>query len=268
MFFAFLHCVPKRPSPRMKRFIILFAVACTAAGARADLTMQQQIVTPDFNGVITMKVKGDKVRLDVNAGQPQALSTILNLNTGETITLVHGQKMFAKTQSPPAKQTKPPGTASRAPVPRPTGQTQKVGEYDTELYTWSKANGVTGTAWVAKSFPDYARIRADLTTLDQSTGADNGTSPELSKLPGMMVRSQVAGGGETLTMALISAKEGPLDDSVFGVPRGYKEVPKLQPLKPVAAPPATQKPSGKSGPTAPAPAAKTATPPAQKLPAW
>ncbi len=249
----------------MKRFFLLFTVAC-ATVARADLVMQQQIVTPDYNGVITMKVKGDKVRLDVNAGQPEALSTIMHLKTGETFTLLHGQKVFVKTQGAPAKPAKPAGTPSGAPVPRPTGQTQKVGEYDTELYTWSKANGITGTAWVAKNFPDYARIRADLAALDQTTGAGNGGSPELSKLPGMMVRSQVAGGGETLTMALISAKEGPLDDALFGVPHGYKELPKVQSLKPVATQPAPQKPAGKSTPTAPA--TKTTTPPAQKLPAW
>jgi len=251
----------------MKRFFLLFTVAC-ATVARADLVMQQQIVTPDYNGVITMKVKGDKVRLDVNAGQPQALSTIMDLNTGETTTLVHGQKMYLKTQNAPAKKNKPAGAASRAPVPRPTGQTQKVGEYDTELYTWSNANGITGTAWVAKNFPDYARVRADLAALDQTTGAGNGASPELSTLPGMVVRSQVAGGGQTLTMALISAREGSLDKSIFGVPRDYKELPRLQPLKPVVTQPPPQKPSGKPSPAAPAPASQTATPSTQKVPAW
>ena len=249
----------------MKRSLILFAVALAAASAQADLILQQQIVTPDYNGVITMNVKGDKVRLDVNAGQPQALSTILHLSTGETITLVHGQKMFVKTQGTPAKQT---SKAGAAPVPHPTGQTQKVGEYDTALYTWSKANGITGAAWVAKTFPDYARIRADLAVLDQTAGAGNGASPELSKLPGMVVRSQVTGGGETLTMALISAKEGPLADSLFGVPHGYKELPKVQPLTPAVTQPSSQKPAGNSGPASPAPAAKTTTPAAQKLPAW
>ena len=149
-------------------------------------------------------------------------------------------------------------------MPHPTGKTQKVGEYDTELYTWSSADGITGTAWVAKSFPDYARIRADLAILDKTTGADNGASPELSALPGMVVRSQVTGGGKTITMALISAKEGPLDDSFFGVPPGYKELPKVQPLKPVVTQPAPQKPSGSSASTTPATSAKISTPSAQK----
>ena len=81
----------------MKRIVILFAVIGAAAGARADLVMQQQITTPNDNGVAAIKIKGAKVRLDMYAGQPQAYSTIMDLNTGETITLMHKQKLFLKT---------------------------------------------------------------------------------------------------------------------------------------------------------------------------
>ena len=253
----------------MKRFFILFAILCAAA-ARADLVMQQQIITPSYNGVATMKVKGTKVRLDLYAGQPQALSTITDLNTGEIITLMHNQKMFVKTRRA-ADEASPAGrhgAASKVPVPHATGKTQKVGEYDTELYTWSNARGIAGTAWVAKNFPDYARVRADLAVLDKTPDADNDTSPELSMLPGMVVRSQVTGGGQTITMALISAKEAPLDASLFGVPRDYKELPKPKPLKTVVTQPAPQKPSGHSahGQRRRLPP-KTPSPPLQRRPA-
>lgn len=250
----------------MKRIFILFAAAIvTITGAKADLVLQQQITTSDYNGVTTMKIKGAKVRMDLFAGQPRALSYIRDLNTGETITLLHNQKMYVKSQSPPSKQTKPTGTASSAPVPRPTGQTQKVGNYNTQLYTWSNARGITGTAWVAGDFPDFARIRNDIATLDKTTSADNDTSPELSTLPGMVVRSQVAGSGQTLTMALISAKETPLDASVFGIPRDYKELPKLKPLKPVATPTTPQNTPANSAQKAPAASSTTS---AQKVPGW
>ena len=250
----------------MKRILISLALVCAAAGARADLVMQQQIVTPNYTGVATMKVKGTKVRLDMYAGRPQDFSIITDLNTGETITLMHSQKLFLKTPGTPMmKQTKPGGTASKAPVPRATGQTQKVGDYDTELYTWSNDRNITGTVWVAKSFPDYARIRTDIAVLDKTAGADNDTSPELSMLPGMMVRSQVTGGGQTIIVALISAKEGPVDASLFGIPRDYKEVPKVKPLKPVVTQPSTPKTSSTSTPKAPATSTKTST---QKAIPW
>jgi hypothetical protein len=89
----------------------------------------------------------------------------------------------------------------------------------------------------------------------------------------MMVRSQVTGGGQTIIVALISAKEGPLDASLFGIPRDYKDIPKLQPLKPVVTQPATPKTSGTSTPKAtgtstpkaPDTSTKTSNP---KVPAW
>ena len=249
----------------MKRFFISLALVCAAGGARADLVTQQQIVTPNYNGVAAIKIKGAKIRLDMYAGQSQALSTITDLNTGEIINLLHSQKLYLKSPGPPMKQARPAGTASQAPVPRPTGKTQKVGDYDTELYTWSNARGITGTVWVAKNYPDYARIRADYAVLDKTAGADTDMTPALSALPGMVVRSQVIGGGQTITLALISAKEEPLDASLFGIPRDYKEVPRPTPLKPVVTQSAPQKAPASSTPKAPATSTKT---PAQKLPAW
>ena len=234
----------------MKRTLIFLTLVCAAAGARADLVMQQQILTPNYTGVATMKVKGAKVRLDLYAGQPQAFSLITDLNTGETITLMHKQKLFLKTPGTPVKQSSPASPAAKIPIPRDTGLNQKVGDYDTELYTWSKADGITGTVWVAKNYPDYARIRADIAMLDKTAMANNDTSPGMSMLPGMMVRSQVTGGGQTIIVALISAREESLSTSLFGIPRDYKELPRLQSVKPAAAPPAAPKSAGGSTPKA------------------
>ncbi|MGA2278938.1 MAG: DUF4412 domain-containing protein [Verrucomicrobiota bacterium] len=249
----------------MKRIFTSLALVCAATGVQADLVTQQQIVTPNYNGVAAIKIKGTKIRMDMYAGQSQALSTITDLNTGETITLLHTQKLYLKSPGQPMKQAKPAGTASRAPVPRPTGKTQKVGDYDTELYSWTNSRGITGMVWVAKNYPDYARIRADYAVLDKTPGADTDMTPTLGALPGMVVRSQVTGGGQTITLALISAKEGPLDASLFGIPRDYKEVPRPTPLKPVVTQPAPPKASGSSTPKAPATSTKTTT---QKLPDW
>ena len=249
----------------MKRIVISFALVC-AAGAQADLVTQQQIVTPNYNGVAAIKIKGTRIRMDMYAGQPQALSTITDLNTGEIINLLHSQKLYLKSAGQPMKQARPAGTATQAPVPRPTGKTQKVGDYDTELYTWSNSRGITGTVWVAKNYPDYARIRADYAMLDKSPdGADTSMTPALSALPGMVVRSQVTGDGQTITLALISAKEGPLDASLFGIPRDYKEVPQPKPLKPVITQSTPPKASGSSTPKAPGTSTKTSNP---KVPPW
>ena len=221
----------------MKPIFIILALVCAALGARADLVMQQQIIPPNDNNVATMKVKGSKVRLDWYAGQPRAISIITDLKTGDTITLLHNQKMFAKAAGAPPKQTKPAGNGATAnpapkpPVPRATGKTEKVGGYDTEIYTWSNSRGITGTAWVAKNFPDYARIRTDLAVLDKSAANSNSMDPELSKLPGMVVKSQVTGNKQAITVTLITAREEPVDASLFQIPANYKEMPRVKTIK-------------------------------------
>ena len=223
----------------MKPIIVSLALVCAAVSARADLVLQQQITIATNNSVATLNVKGAKVRLDLYAGQPQAISTIKDLKTGDTITLFHKQKLFVKTPGGTPKQTQPAGKdvtanpAPKSPLPRATGLNQKVGSYDTELYTWSNSRGITGTAWVAKNFPDYDRIRADYAILDKSPdGADTAMTPTLSALPGMVVRSQVTGDGQTITLALISAREVPLDAALFQIPAGYKELPRPKPFVP------------------------------------
>jgi hypothetical protein len=265
-FFLFLHEDRKDYRADMKRIFISLALVC-AAGVRADLVTQQQITATNFNGVIAIKIKGTKIRTDMYAGQPQAYSKIMDLNTGDTVILMHGQKMFLKTPGTLMNQARPAGTASRAPATRPTGKTQKVGNYDTELYTWTNSRSITGTIWVAKNYPDYARIRADYAVLDKTGGADTDMTPALSALPGMVVRSQVNGGGQTITLALISAKEEPLDASLFGVPRDYKEMPQPKPLKLDVTRSVPPKASGSPTPKTPATSTKTTTT-TQKLPAW
>jgi hypothetical protein len=217
-FFLFFPKHRKDYCAAMKPIFIFCALVC-AASARADLVLQQQITVATNNSVATIRVKGAKVRLDLYAGQPRAISTITDLKTGDAVTLLHQQKMFVQTTGAPAKQTGPADNgaitnfASNLPRPRATGQTQKVGNWD------------FGTAWVAKNFPDYARIQTDLAVLDKAAAASDRMDPELSTLPGMVVRSQVTGDGRTIIVALISAKEESLDASLFQIPANYKELP-------------------------------------------
>jgi hypothetical protein len=245
----FFHERRKDYRAAMKPIFVFLALVCTAAGARADLVMQQQISIATNNSVATIKVKGSKIRLDLSAGRPQAVSTITDLKTGDVITLFHKQKMYVKTPGAPPKQTQPAGDGATAnpapkpPLPQPTGQTQKVGSYDTDLYSWSNSRGIIGTAWVAKNYPDYARIRTDLAVLDKSAAeANNYTDPALSTLPGMVVRSQVAGDGPTIIAALISARKcrwtqrsfkyQPAIKNCHGQSHSSPRFPKSHPVKP------------------------------------
>src|SRR5438046_9824324 len=66
----------------------LFFLLAAAASLRADLTLVQKVDMAGTPGEMTIKFKGDKVRVDP---APQ-VSMITNAKTGDTVTLIHGEK--------------------------------------------------------------------------------------------------------------------------------------------------------------------------------
>src|SRR5205809_5807810 len=71
----------------MKRIALFFLLAA-AASLRADLTLVQKVDMAGTPGEMTIKFKGDKVRVDP---APQ-VSMITDAKTGDTVTLLHGEK--------------------------------------------------------------------------------------------------------------------------------------------------------------------------------
>jgi hypothetical protein len=100
-----------------------------------------------------------------------------------------------------------------------------VNGQNTEIYTWSGAQGVTATLWVARRFPNYDAIRMELAKLDRfnDSGPHRNAQPELSRLPGMVVKSETTARGRTVTNTLVSAKLEPVDASLFELPSGYSQ---------------------------------------------
>jgi hypothetical protein len=85
------------------------------------------------------------------------------------------------------------------------------------------------TLWVARNFPNCENIKADLAKLDRANVSfpGKGMQPAISSLPGMVVKSRlIVKMGEvvqTINITLVSAKEEPVDPSIFEVPGDYKE---------------------------------------------
>jgi hypothetical protein len=212
----------------MKRILICFALACTVVAARADLTIKQKVERAAVSSDTTTQIKGDKVRVDMGE-----ISTIMDLSTSDTITLMHKSKMAMKLSGVQMKQMmdamkKQMGAAAdnaEPPKPQATGKTEKVGDYNTEIYTWSNTNGMTATMtmWVAKDFPNSKNIKEQLAKVKKSTagGMSKGMAPDDSALPGMVVKTQAEVLGQKITTTLVSVKEETLDASLFDVPKDY-----------------------------------------------
>jgi hypothetical protein len=179
------------------------------------------------------------------------VSSIMDLSTGDSVTLMHAQKMAMKVSGAQTKQMmemmkKQTGVGdgkTDAPKPTATGKTEKVGAFNAEIYTWA-GNGMTQTLWVSKDFPDFAKIKPQLDKVNQSAagGMARGMAPDQSTLPGMVVKSQMEMAGMKITTTILSVKEEPVDAAVFEAPKDYKEMaqPTLPggavPSAPVAAP--------------------------------
>src|SRR5215210_7640566 len=81
--------------------LALLAFVALGLGTRihADMVIVQKVDGAGQSGEMTMKIKGDKVRTEVN---PQ-ISTITNATTGDVTTVMHEQKSY---MTMPASSTK------------------------------------------------------------------------------------------------------------------------------------------------------------------
>ncbi|HEX5397927.1 MAG TPA: DUF4412 domain-containing protein, partial [Verrucomicrobiae bacterium] len=185
-----------------RRFVLSFvALFFSALLARGDLVMEQAISGTNGTSYVTLKLHAGKMRMDERKYDGYHFSAIVDLNTRDSLTLFPIGKTFLKRSGATARMqieseiAASPGTnemndAPAAPVD--TGQSDKVNGYDTEIYNWSGANGLTETLWVATNFPDYAAIRTNLAQIDafNDSGAHRNAQPPASLLPGMVVKAR------------------------------------------------------------------------------
>ena len=80
----------------MKRTLILLGLISSVVAARADLVMKQNIESTMINGTVTTQIKGEKIRVDMPATAQGAMSTIMDLNSGDSVTLMHQPKTATK----------------------------------------------------------------------------------------------------------------------------------------------------------------------------
>lgn len=210
----------------MKKLTVLLALlALSLETTLADWVIIQKTSTDGKSQEMTIKVKGDKTRADIG----QQMSVISDATSGEVTMFMHEQKMMMKLNGDSMKgimamagQLLGKSEAPSKPVATP--QTEKVGDYDAVIYTWSGKIG-SGKFWVAKDFPGFAELNAAQDKLMKALGNPAAAfAPQNSDFPGMVVKSEMAVMGKTSTSELISAKPDPVSDDSFKAPEGYQEM--------------------------------------------
>lgn len=210
----------------MKKFVVLFTLIFTfQQSAHADWTLIQKTAADGKADEMIIKVKGDKSRADIG----QKMSMISDAATGEILMFMHEQKMLMKMNGDSMKGILALagnllGKGEPSAKPAATGKLEKVGDYETEIYTWSGKIG-SGRFWVAKNFDHFAELNAIQDKLMKAMGNPAAAiAPQNNDFPGMVVKSEMSVMGKIVTSELVSAKQEALDDAVFTAPEGYQEM--------------------------------------------
>src|ERR1043166_9080460 len=120
----------------MKAFAsFLILVAALSLTARADFTIVQMVEGKGQNHEVTLKVKGDKIRMEAT---PQ-MTMIVDGKTGDTITLMNTQKRIVRISGDKAKAiaeiaAKYGGTTNEKAKLVATGKKMTINGYEAEEY--------------------------------------------------------------------------------------------------------------------------------------
>jgi hypothetical protein len=220
----------------------LVLVGCLGVSARADFTIVQKVEGKGGGNDITLKLKGDKVRVEAN---PQ-MTMIVDGKTGDTITLMNAQKKFLRISGDKAKAiaelaAKYGGNSGEKPKLVATGKKMTINGYEAEEYT-GETKLFKASYWIAPSFPDSAAIMKQLQAVIPAAWNDMAKGMmDYRDLPGFPLRTHVKTDDGEITSTLTAIKRDPLSDAEFLVPKDFQEmkIPNVQISgdKPTPAPP-------------------------------
>lgn len=214
----------------MKAFLIRLALPLLlVATASADWVIESSVESAKVTGVMTVKVKGDKVRMDIPNGRLGEVTSILDTKTGDTLQIVHSRKVAMKMSGETIKQMitsarEKGGLKNVEPAAiTPTGEKEKVGDYDCDIYTWTNG-AITKKYWVAKNHPQAAALKEWEKQMRSGFLGGIQAGPDTTTLPGPAIKTESTAAGLTTRTLITSVKEQDLDAKDFEVPEGYQMI--------------------------------------------
>jgi hypothetical protein len=205
----------------------------TSLHARADLVLVEKIDGMGQSGQageITIKIKGDKIRTDISS----QMSSIMDTNSGDMITIMHEQKSYLKMSADKTKammdqvramQGKAaPSATPDAPKFVSTGKKEDVNGFKTEVYT-AIFDGKTITCWVALDYPNASSVMKQFLKMQEVMQSKfPSASPKMNSLPGLPLKTEMDVNGKKMTTTVVSVKEEPVNASDVEIPAGYTEM--------------------------------------------
>jgi hypothetical protein len=236
LFFAVALATP------MRNFAALYSVITLAllVGARADLTIVQKVEGPGQNGEITVKIKGDKERMDA----PSQPTRIIDGKTGEMTDLLNEKKSFIRIsaqQMKAAAETINKFDDGKQPSPpklTPTGKKETINGYVTEEFVYETPQ-FKASFWVATKYPDSADILKQMQApVSGAWKPSNMGMPDYTDFAGLPLKTVISVGDNQVATTIMSIKKDSISAAEFDIPKDFQELKK--PLD--AAPPPVESP--------------------------
>ena len=222
-------------------FVLNVALLSAARDVRADLTVLQRVEGLGPANEMTIKIKGDKVRIEVSP----KITTIFDGKTGEMTNLMNDEKTVVrisadkmKAAAETIKKFSPKKETAEKPKLVATGQKETLNGYETEQYVYDGPD-FKATYWIALKYPNGADILKQLQAIkSEAWNAGSTKLPDYRDFPGLPLRTRMvvkkgamageqgADGdrGTEITSTIISVKQDPLSDAEFTIPKNFKEM--------------------------------------------
>lgn len=225
--------------------LCLIVTASLLVAARGDLPIVQTVEGSGSVRQITIKLKGDKARVEVT---PQ-VTTIVDRNSGDMLTLMNAQKKFVRISAEKskaiaemaAKYSGDPAAAAEKSTLRSTGRKETVYGYEAEEYV-RESPSLKECYWIALQYPDSAAIVKQLQSVIPAAWNEVAKGMlDYRDFPGLPLRTIIKTEGKEIVSTITSIKQDALSEAEFSVPKDFQElkVPNLQELlgdKPAVAP--------------------------------
>lgn len=187
------------------------AALLTPAATHAGLIMEQTMEGSEAPSQTTMRIQNGMIRTDIS----EELSTIADTKAGEVMTIIHPAKMVSVI-SQPKGEAAPKIPNLPTPKYKVLGMTEKVNGYECNVVSMEMGE-MKSTFWVAKSYPDYDKIKAEMATIKPASGA-----PETPKeLDGLILKTSTVGPKYLGIVTIKSVKIEEIPADVFKAPAGY-----------------------------------------------
>jgi hypothetical protein len=227
----------------MRNFAALCSVITLAllVCARADLTIVQKVEGPGQNGEITVKIKGDKERMDA----PSQPTRIIDGKTGELTDLLSEKKSFIRIsaqQMKAAAETINKFDDGKQQSPRkltPTGKKETINGYETEEFVFETPQ-FKASFWVATKYPGAADILKQMQApVSGAWKPSNMGMPDYTDFAGLPLKTVISVGDNQVATTIMSIKKDSISAAEFDIPKDFQELKK--PLD--AAPPPVESPA-------------------------